>query len=305
MGEITRAVIEHAQRNGGVVTRSEALALGLAPTTLATRVRDGVLVRVARGVYALPGASEPDLVILAGACRKLGAVVSHQSAAVMHTLDRYQHVKPSVSVPRRRSNVYPGVTVHQLTDLTDAHIVVRDGLPITTPERTVIDLAAVLGKARLERVIDNGLTARRLDLDLLVALFTQLGRRGKPGTAQLRTILSQRGTGYRAPESELERRLIELIRDAQLPAPTLQFQPPWLAPTNGRVDLAYPGHQLVIEGDSRRWHTLLNSFELDRKRDNAAQLAGWRTLRFIWDEIMQEPEKVVRAIAQALEHDVV
>ncbi|MFB3044184.1 MAG: endonuclease domain-containing protein, partial [Acidimicrobiia bacterium] len=74
---------------------------------------------------------------------------------------------------------------------------------------------------------------------------------------------------------------------------------------NGRVDLAYPAHQLVIEGDSRRWHTLLNSFELDRKRDNAAQLAGWRTLRFIWDEITQEPEEVVRVIAQALEHDVV
>ncbi|MCZ6457337.1 MAG: type IV toxin-antitoxin system AbiEi family antitoxin domain-containing protein, partial [Actinobacteria bacterium] len=87
---ITRAVIEHARRNGGVVTRAEALALGLSPTTLARRVQDGVLARVARGVYALPGASEPNLVILEGACRKLGSVVSHQSAAAMHTLDRYQ-----------------------------------------------------------------------------------------------------------------------------------------------------------------------------------------------------------------------
>jgi very-short-patch-repair endonuclease len=71
-------------------------------------------------------------------------------------------------------------------------------------------------------------------------------------------------------------------------------------PTNGRVDFAYPKHNLVIEGDSRRWHTLLNSFEIDRLRDNAAQLAGWRVLRFTWQEITENPERVVSTIRLAL-----
>lgn len=292
--------MDYAKSMNGVVTRSEAIALGVPSSTLDRMVESGVLDRVRRGVYALPGVDDAHLTMLHVACRKLGAVASHMSAAAIHRLDAPHYVKPTVSVPRRRTKDLLGVTVHQLTDLTDDHIEVIRGLPVTTPERTVIDLAAVISEKRLEALVDNGLAGRRLDLSRLSDLHAELGRRGKPGTVRMRTILSPRSPGYRAPDSELERRLLDLIRDADLPEPDRQFRPEWLRPSNGRVDLAYPERRLAIEGDSRRWHTLVNSFEIDRLRDNAAQLAGWRILRFTWTEITEAPDRVAATIARAL-----
>lgn len=300
MSRYTKSVMEYALAMAGVVTRSEVLALGVPSSTLDRMVSQGILNRARPGIYTLPGNNDDHLTMLHVACRKLGAVASHMSAATIHRLAEPRHVRPTVSVPRRRTKDHPGVTVHQLTDLTDEHIEVVDGLPVTIPERTIVDLAAILHEGHLERLVDHGLAGAILDLNMLARLHTTLARRGKPGTVKLRTIIEGRGPGYVAPESELERRLLSLIEVAGLPEPTRQFRPDWLTPTGGRVDLAFAEHRLVIEGDSRRWHTLANSFEIDRLRDNTAQLAGWRILRFTWAEITERPERVVSTIARAL-----
>ena len=303
MGNSIGLVISYARRNGGVFTREEALALGMSARTLNRRAAEGVFVRIRPGVLALPGAPDPHILDLHVACRKLGAVVTHQSAAYIHELDRPRHIKPTVSVERNRTKDLVGVTVHQLNDLDPAHILDFEGLRVTSPERTIIDLAAVLTERRLARVVDNGLAAGRLDLDILQDLFTQLARRGKPGTTKLRKILEARGGDFVAPESELERLLVLVIEEAAIAPPVRQFKAPWLGPVNGRVDLAYPDRRLLIEGDSRRWHTLAEAFETDRLRDNAAQLAGWRILRFTWAEITRNPERVVSTIRRALEDE--
>lgn len=301
MGKPITLVIDHAGRNGGVITMQEAVALGMSKTTIRRRIADGVLVALRPGVLALPGATDPFALDLAAACTKLKAVVSHQAAAYLHELDTPKHVKPTVSVPVRRSKDLAGVTVHQLTDLDSSHMVEVRGLPVTSPERTVVDLAAVIRESHLSRIVDNGLAAGQIDLAALQELFLSLGRRGKPGTAVLRKLLDARGEGYVAPDSELERQLVELLDRAELPPPVRQFRAPWLQPVNGRVDLAYPDHKLVIEGDSRRWHLLMEAFETDRLRDNAAQLAGWRILRFTWAEIIDAPERVASTVRRALE----
>lgn len=293
--------MEYAKSMNGVVTRSEVAALGIPPSTLDRMVSQGILNRASSGVFTLPGLNDDHLTMLHVACRKLGAVTSHMSAAKIHELAKPTHVKPTVSVPRRRTKDLEGVSVHQLTDLTDDHIEIIDGLPVTDAERTIVDLAAVLSENYLESIVDNGLASGRIDLDRLIELHMALARQGKPGTVKLRTILQPRAPGYVAPESELERRLLQLIRRAELPEPNRQFRPEWLRPSKGRVDLAYPGHLLVVEGDSRRWHTMLNSFEIDRLRDNAAQLAGWRILRFTWAEITEHPERVASTIRRALQ----
>lgn len=172
---------------------------------------------------------------------------------------------------------------------------------MTKTERTILDLAAVISERHLARVIDTSLAAGRVDLEVLDDLFSQVGRRGKPGTAVMRRLLEARMGDNLAPESELERRLLEVIHISGLPSPVCQFRAPWLRAVNGRVDLAYPDRLLVIEGDSRRWHTVATAFETDRLRDNAAQLAGWRILRFTWEEITQNPTRVVSTIRKALE----
>jgi len=300
MGDQTRQVIEFAQANGGVFAAADALALGMARSTLTRRLDSGVFTRIGRGLFALPGAGLVNGIDLALACRRLNGVVSHQSAGRLYGFDGIPWAAPSVTVPHRLTNFYPGVFVHQSTDMSDDHVVLVDGLPATRPERTIIDLAAVLSDGRLDWVLDRALSSGTVDLPTLADLSAELGRRGKPGTTRMRRMLEKRDATYVPPDTVLEQRLLGIIWDEGLPEPELQFQPPWLVPTNGRVDFGYVEQRLVVEGDSRKWHLLMKSFQIDRHRDNQAQLAGWRILRFTWSDIVDRPQEVGAMIRAAL-----
>jgi hypothetical protein len=300
MGDKTPQVIEHARSNGGIITTGEAQALGMDRSTLARKVETGIFTRIGRGTFALAGAEPMHELDLQAACRRLNAIVSHQSAGRLHGFEGLSWSAPTVTVPHRLTHQHPGVYVHQSTDISDDHVVEIRGLPVTNPERTFFDLAAVLSERRLDWILDRAMSAGTVDLDRLGDLFASLARRGKPGTAKLRRILERRGQDRVPPDSALENRLLRLIEEAELPVPTGQFHAPWLSPTNGRVDFAYPEHRLVIEGDSRRWHLLMKSFDVDRQRDNQAQLAGWRILRFTWEDITDRPVMVAGAIRSGL-----
>jgi very-short-patch-repair endonuclease len=300
MGDMTRGLIEYARTHGGVITTAEALALGMSRSTLARRVDTGILTRTQRGVFLLAGTEEEHDSYLEAACRRLDAVVSHESAGRLHRFDGLPWVVPTVTVPHRQTHAFLGVVVHQSTDISDDHLVKRQGLPVTNSERTIIDLATVLTDRRLDWILDRALSSGIVDLDRLASLFSSIGRRGKPGTARVRRLLEKRGQTYQPPDSELEQHLLDIIVNADLPRPTPQFRPPWLVPTSGRVDFAYPEAKLIIEGDSRKWHMLMGSFETDRHRDNQAQLAGWRILRFTWKDITEDPLMVAASVRAAL-----
>lgn len=296
----TKEVIEFARRNGGIFSTQEAVALGLSKATLGRRVSDGIFVRLAPGVLALPGtATRPDIEMRA-ALKTLGAVVSHQTAARIHGLQPIEDSPPNVTVSHRGTHTFPGVIVHQSTDLLDEHVMEMSGMRVTTPPRTVVDLSKVYSARRLERIVENALIAGKVDLDDLVELTTALSRRGKVGIKRIRRVIENL-TGNALSESELERLLIELIVNAGLPEPVKQFQAPWLKRLNGRVDLAYPRYKILIEGDSRRWHGTFDAFESDRTRDNAAQIAGWIILRITWRMIQTEPSTVIQTVKAALE----
>jgi very-short-patch-repair endonuclease len=300
MGDMTRRVIEHARANGGVVTTREAQAMGMDRGTLARRVQSGIFTRIKRGVLVLPGSEIRNETDLDAACRRLNAVISHQSAGRLHRFDGVPWSVPTVTVPHRLTHEFPGVYVHQSTDISDEEVVLIRGLPVTTAERTIIDLAAVLHESRLDWILDRALSSGAVELDRLAEVFAGLARRGKPGTTKTRQLLEKRDQSYVPPDSVLEQRLLGIIREEGLPAPKSQFRPPWLVPSNGRVDFAYPDLRLVIEGDSRRWHLLMKSFELDRQRDNLAQIAGWRILRFTWKDIVDRPGLVADTVRAAL-----
>ena len=299
MGTVER-VVDLALRNGGSVTSSEMQAMGIPREWIARRVADGWLERIAHSTYVLPGVDGKWTATLAGACRRLGAAVSHESAAQLHGFRGVRRGLLVVTVPIRSTNRYPGVAVRQKTDLSPSQTTTRSRLPVTTAARTLIDLAEGLGPRRLSRLVDNavadGLTTYRAVADLLALL----GRRGKPGIASMRKVMAERMDGSAPPQSELETRTLELIETAGLSRPTLQFRAPWLRATDGRIDFAYESHGLVIEVDGRRWHTQAHKFLEDRERDNLAQLAGWRVLRFTWWDVEERPEYVVSMISQAM-----
>ena len=298
--DLAHRIIEQALKNGGTITMAEAQALGASRQWVARKVREGWLERRGGRTLALRGAGTQWHATLAAACHRLGGVVSHESAAQLHDMPRLRRGLLIVSVPVRRTNRYPGVDVRQKTDLTPDQVTTKGGLPLTSPARTIIDLSAHLGIRRLTRLVDSSVAMGLTTNEGLLTLFEKLGRRGKPGTKRMRIVMAERSDGPDRDPTELERRLLELIEVAGLPVPIVEFEAAWLSPTNGRVDLAYPSHKLVIEADSRRWHNQADAFLTDRERDNLAQLSGWRVLRFTWWDVEERPEYVVLMIRRAL-----
>lgn len=301
MGQADRDVLLHAVNNGGVIRRREAIALGMSPRTIDRRVGDGYFLAISRGVLALPGTIQNETSLLHAAVAALDAVASHGSAARLLGLDTIGHTRVAVTVPIRKSNKFHSVEVHQSTDLALEDVTVVSEIPTTNPTRTIIDLASQLRSGHLARVLDQ---AVRLELTTYAAVsqrLESLARRGKPGVVNLRKLLTERTSGPVATESVMEDLVVDLLRRFDLPEPRSQIRPPWLKHVNGRVDFSYEHERLVIEADSVLWHGSPEAFQADRQRDNAAQLAGWRILRFTWEDITSRPEYVADSVSRALQ----
>jgi very-short-patch-repair endonuclease len=196
--------------------------------------------------------------------------------------------------------LFPDVVVHQLTDIRAVDVTSESSVPTTTPARTTIDLAAVLSPTQLGRAVDRFASLGLASFEQMSQILDELGRKGKPGIVRLRRALEPRLGTTGNSESDLESRLLEVIRLSGLPEAQVQHHPTWLKHVKGRVDLAYPDFKLVVEGDSREWHGDEYTFQADRERDNLAQLAGWKVLRFTWSDITRKPDYVVSSIRRAL-----
>lgn len=302
--EAESLVLKRAIAKGGVVDRDEAIALGMSPRTLERRVADGWFLPVGNGILALPAIANSEDTLLRAATTALDATVSHHSAGRLHGLHGLGEKPVTVSVPIRRSNRFLDVTVHQLTDLAPEETTWIRDIPVTNPARTIVDLAAVLKQRQLADILDQSVRVGLTTYDEVADKLESLARKGKRGVVILRKTLELRIDGADRTESDLETRMSRLILEYNLPLPDLQYRPRWLRKVSGRVDFAYPADQAVIEGDSRRWHDTPEAFQLDRYRDNLAQLAGWRIFRFTWDDITKRPDYVASTMRQALVHSV-
>lgn len=287
-----------AARQGGYATRGQLLDLGYTPSMLRRAVSNGVVAVVAADIYRIvPMEGEESL--LAGAILSLpGAVVSHISAARLWQFPYVSKGPPTVSVHHRTTHVFPGVTVRRTLDLDSHHKTEFRGVPITTPARTVSDLAADLHVRHLDAVVDGVLVGRLTDLGQLQRILEETGRRGKPGTVNFRHVLAVRD-GAMATATVLERLGHSVLRRHGLPEPIPQYPIPW-DPTR-RFDGAYPQARLALEWDSRRWHAALEQMAEDRARDRECAVHSWVMLRFTWHDLKQKPVQVAEEVRAILE----
>ncbi len=161
------------------------------------------------------------------------------------------------------------------------------GIPVTSPVRTLLDLATVLDPPALEAAIN---AADKLDVIDPEALRAALDRRtGQPGVATLRRVLDR--ATFRLTDSELERRFLRLVARAGLP-PALTGQR-----INGfKVDFLWPTLGLVVETDGLRYHRTPAQQARDRARDQAHSAAGLTPLRFTHAQVRSEPSEVVTTL---------
>jgi very-short-patch-repair endonuclease len=247
---------------------------------------------VHRGVYAV---GRPDLdrggVLLAAvlACGPRAAV-SHLSAAGLWGIRSVPLRPVEVSVPaaaRRR----PGVVVHRRVALEATDVTSHQGIPVTTPVRTLVDVATRLGRRELEAAVNE---ADKLDLVDPETLRSALDRyAGRSGVAALRHLLDRRT--FALTESELERRFLPLARLAGLTLPETGRR------LNGfKVDFFWPGLGLVVETDGLRYHRTPAQQARDRLRDQAHVAAGLTALRFTHAQVAFERHHVVATLAAVL-----
>ncbi|MGH2951767.1 MAG: DUF559 domain-containing protein [Solirubrobacterales bacterium] len=285
-----------AERQHGVVSRAQLLAVGFSPQAITHRIAKRRLHPVWRGVYAV---GRPELtrdgrwmaaVLVCGA----EAVLSHRSAAELWGVRGHREGPIDVSVPEPSRRRRPGIVVHRRSTLAPADVTRRRGIPVTTAVRTLVDIAVGLRPDRLEAAVNE---ADRLDLVDPEALRSALDDlAGQPGTRPLRTMLDR--LTFTLTDSELERRFLPIARKVGLPAPRTQR---WV---NGfKVDFHWPELGLVVETDGLRYHRNPAQQVRDHLRDQAHSAAGLVPLRFTHAQVRFDPghvEATLRAVARRL-----
>jgi very-short-patch-repair endonuclease len=286
-----------AERQRGCASRGQFLAAGVEFSAVKRRLRNGRLERIHRGVYRLPHTEELPLAAETGALLACGegAVLSHHSAVTLWGL-RPGTARPiHVTVPGDRGCADPaGVVVHRSVILTPADIRIRDGLPVTSPARAVLDVAPGLTDRDVERLLDEGLFALRIlsraDIHHLLA------RAGShPGRARLARAVADHTHSTRT-DSPPEETVLGLIRAAALPEPRLQ------APVLGYVlDFHWPELGLAVEVDAYGTHGSPARFEADRQRDaRLLSEQGIVVLRFTRVAVENRPVEVLGMLARAV-----
>ncbi len=280
-----------AGRQWGVVARRQLLALGFSEDQVKARVAAGRLHSVHRGVYAVGHRvlTWRGRFLAAGLACGPGAAVSHRSAGIVHGLLPLSSQAVDVSVPGRHRG-QRGLILHHPRVLAATDITVEDAIPVTTPMRTLADLAALVDAEALERVIRQAERHRLLDVRALDAYL----RAGRAGTARLRGVISRFDEGL-ITRSELEQRFYALTRGARLGRPLANVPVDRFV-----VDFLWPEQRLVVEIDGWQDHGTRSAFERDRERDVVLAQCGLRVVRFTWRQVVHEPAAVADALARIL-----
>lgn len=291
-GERELARLAGAQR--GFVTRSQLRAAGFSRRAIGHRLHIGRLREHLRGVYLVGRPSVEPLGLETAAVLYFDgdAVLSHASSAALWGIVDGSPAEVHVTLIGRDCRSRPGLRVHRVTRLARADLRAREGLPLTSPARTLVDLAAELATGDLERAIAEARVRRLLRAGELERALERAPHH--KGVARVRALVnSERDPAL--TRSTAERHILKLIRDARLPEPIV----------NGRFlgvtpDLRWPREKLVVEFDGRQFHGHASAFERDRRRDQILVAAGYRVMRVTWTQLVTEPLVVVARIAMAL-----
>jgi very-short-patch-repair endonuclease len=282
-----------ARHQRGRVSRDQLVAIGLSAGVIQRRLRRGVLLAEHPGVYLVGHAAAVPLGPETAALLSVrdGAVLSNHSAAALWEIgagDRNIHILVQGGYTGRRT----GVRIHRTRLLDARDIRVRDGLPVTSPARTLLDNAGRTTMRVLERMFTEAVTQNLVspaDLEDVIARG-----RGRSGCAALHALLDDENDPA-FTRSDGEERMLALIRKAGLSQPLVN------APLHGfEVDFYWPAHGVVVEIDSYGFHTSRWAYDRDCDKDAVLRARGMPPLRFSYRQVRDEPLLVITQVAQAI-----
>ncbi len=288
-----------AARQLGVFSRGQALSAGITSGQLRHRVERGAWRRLAPGVFGFPGHTDSHRRRCWVALLHAGddACLSHGTAGLLLGMAPIEGEPVDVTVARGRSRALEGTRRHRPRQWDPARVRYVDGLPVTDPARTIVDLASELRGPRLERLVEHAEVERICPVVAVGAELGHVRRRGVPGVRRLESVLDQLGPGDALPRSELERLGDQVRRLAGLPEPVHEHPLPSVSGQVGFVDRAWREAMLIVEFDGRRWHTRRHQVHKDAQRDLEAAALGWHTQRLIWEMLRHDPEGTAELLA--------
>lgn len=306
------------EAQGGLATSTQMLALGFTKNSIAHLRNEGFVISAAPGVYRSAGTPPSWLTDVAAAALFLDgrAVASKATAARLLGLPGFEN-NPSIefSCVRESRGIGGRFVVHSSRQLDAAdrtvcrlpdwglipipprfeHLGLIRTIAITTPSRTVIDLAHRLGVPSLSRLVDSTIALRLTSQEALIEGVERLRDSGVRGVRRMDRVLVDAGV-----ESWLERKFLELIREAGLPRPLCQVVFQRNGKTLARVDFLFEGTNVVVEVSGRRGHVTDAERQKDARRRNELQHAGMVVLEFTTTDVVRDPRYVVTTIRTAL-----
>jgi very-short-patch-repair endonuclease/predicted transcriptional regulator of viral defense system len=285
-----------AARQHGVVGRRQLLAIGISDRGIAGRVSQGRLHRLYLGVYAVghPRLTQAGRWMAAVVACGHGAVLSHLDAAALWGF--FNGIGALIHVTVASHRRVKGLILHRTRRLDPEDVTVNNGIPVTTVERTFVDLTECLSEDRLLRAMREAEFQRLLDLDALNAAVERAHgrRRLKP----LKDAIAKHRPGQ-IIRGELEHRFAELLRGTSIREPDTNVP----VEARGRtyvLDCYWPEHRLAVELDGRDGHAREMAFESDRRKDAALNAIGVRLLRFTWQRVAYDGAELLADLTAAM-----
>lgn len=216
------------------------------------------------------------------------ALASHRTAGALWELEGFGGRVIELTVPFTNEPAPKGVIVHRTRRLLPAADVL--GIPATSVERTLLDLAAVLPDAVLEKAAMSALRKKLTTTEAIALSLAEQGGRGVRGTKRLRRVLAAVDEGITGSVGEVE--AAQIIRTAPVPAPARQHRIRLPDGSNAYPDFSWPRLQKIVEVDGYGAHSTPEQLRRDLIRQNMLMDLGWEIRRFSVDRIRREPALV-------------
>ena len=262
---------------------------------VARRVRDGRLHRLHRGVYAVGHRGLTLRGRFRAAVLACGdtAVLSHFAAAAFWGFSIWEERRIDVTVTGGARDI-DGIRAHRSRALQRDDVQVRDAIRVTTPARTLLDLAAVLPEQALRALVRRAQAQHVVSIRQILELIARSN--GHHGAAKLRAVTAD---GPAPTRSELEDLLLDLLDRAAIPRPEINA-PLRLGTETIIPDCLWREQRVAIEADSVTWHAHKLTREHDAHKQARLEAAGYRVLRITWQQISRTPEQTLARIRAAL-----
>ncbi len=282
-----------AAEQAGRVALAQLVAAEISPSTVRRMAANGTLHRLHAGVYAVGHRGVPPLGDEFAALLAIGLPIALSHCSSGFVWEMWPAAPPAVEVlvlgDRAKSRV--GIRVHRTRSLAPVDLRWRYGLPLTSPERTLLDLADHHEPRTVERAFDEAMARRLISRTKVLALLERCpGRIGGPLLAALADPARAPGVTREAAEE----RLLMMIRAAELPDPERNVP---IGPYT--VDMLWREAGVVVEVDSFTWHSGPAAFKRDRRKDAYLSDRGLTVHRVTW-EMMDSPLPLIARLARAV-----